>query len=152
MTKSAGILLYQFVHQELEVLLVHPGGPFYQKKDSGVWSIPKGEFTETEDPLSAATREFEEETGIKLSGHFIKLTPVKQKSGKIVYAWALNQSLDAGTIRSNTFEMEWPPRSGKKQSFPEVDKAQWFSTPEAKQKIIASQIPLIAELEMILNA
>ncbi len=146
MKQSAGILLFRNAGQALEVLLVHPGGPFWKNKDAGAWSIPKGEFAEQEAPLAAATREFEEETGINIHGHFIELTPVKQKGGKIVYAWALNKDLDAASIKSNSFEMEWPPRSGKTQRFPEVDRALWCSIPEARQKILASQLPLIEEL------
>jgi predicted NUDIX family NTP pyrophosphohydrolase len=146
MTKSAGILLYRFMDRALEILLVHPGGPFWKNKDEGAWSIPKGEFSENEDPLPAAIREFEEETGTRLSGNFVALCSIKQKAGKLVYAWALNQDLDVSTIKSNSFEMEWPPKSGKKQSFPEVDRAQWFPVLAAKKKIIASQIPLIEEL------
>jgi predicted NUDIX family NTP pyrophosphohydrolase len=150
--KSAGILLYRFHNNLTEVLLVHPGGPFWAKKDLGAWSIPKGEFGPEEDPLDAAKRELEEETGIKAEGYFIELTPVKQKSGKLVYAWALHKDIDPADIRSNSFEMEWPPKSGKKKSFPEIDKASWFNTDEARSKIIDGQAPLINELEAKLNA
>ena len=146
MTKSAGIIAYRFINQTLEILLVHPGGPFWKNKDLGVWSIPKGEFSENEKSLSAARREFQEEVGIELSGDFIELSPIKQKGGKLVYPWAVNQDLDVSIIKSNSFEMEWPPKSGKKQAFPEVDKAQWFSVSDAKKKIIESQIPIIDEL------
>ncbi|WP_276504223.1 NUDIX domain-containing protein [Terrimonas pollutisoli] len=149
--KSAGILLYRFSVGLPEVLLVHPGGPFWAKKDIGAWSIPKGEFEAEEDPLSAAQRELEEETGIKAEGNFIELTPVKQKNGKLVYAWALEKEVDAGSIKSNSFEMEWPPKSGKKKSFPEIDKAAWFGVTEAKEKILAGQVPFINELEMKLG-
>lgn len=145
--KSAGILPYRFVNGAPEVLLVHPGGPFWAKKDAGAWSVVKGEFTDDEEPLAAARREFEEETGVRLKdSRFIPLTPIKQKSGKTVYAWALQTDLDPGNITSNTFEMEWPPSSGKKQSFPEIDKAGWFTIKEAKEKILAAQSPLIDEL------
>ncbi|MEO6733877.1 MAG: NUDIX domain-containing protein [Ferruginibacter sp.] len=150
--KSAGILLYRFDNKLAEVLLVHPGGPFWAKKDLGVWSIPKGEFDEREKPLNAAIREVEEETGIKLTGDFIELVPVKQKSGKVIYAWALEGDIDPATIISNTFEIEWPPKSGKKKVFPEVDKAAWFPMDEAKGKIIAGQVGLINELEIILTS
>jgi predicted NUDIX family NTP pyrophosphohydrolase len=144
--KSAGIILYRFNNNVLQVFLVHPGGPFWIKKDTGAWSVPKGEFEENENPLDAAKREMEEETGIKADGNFIELTPVKQKSGKMVYAWAILKDADPALISSNTFEMEWPPKSGKKKSFPEVDKASWFDVQEAKIKIIEGQRPLLDEL------
>lgn len=144
--KSAGILLYRFSDNLPEVLLVHPGGPFWAKKDIGAWSIPKGEFDTTENPLDAAIREMEEETGVKVSGEFIELNPVKQKSGKIIYTWALQMDIDPVTIRSNDFEIEWPPKSGKKKSFPEIDKAAWFGMEEAKVKIIEGQSPILIEL------
>lgn len=145
--RSAGILLFRFSVNMLEVLLVHPGGPFWAKKDIGAWSIPKGEFEADENPLDAAIREMEEETGVKVSGKFIELTPVKQKGGKIIYTWTLQMDIDPATIRSNDFEMEWPPKSGKKKSFPEIDQAAWFNTNVAKQKIIPGQAPIISELE-----
>lgn len=144
--KSAGILLYRFSNNLPEVLLVHPGGPFWAKKDKGAWSIPKGEFDTTENPLDAAIREMEEETGVKVSGEFIELNPVKQKSGKIIYTWASQMDIDPAKIHSNDFEMEWPPKSGKKKSFPEIDKAAWFSMDEAKVKIIEGQAPILHEL------
>ena len=145
--QSAGILLYRIKSNDLEVFLVHPGGPFWAKKDEGAWSIPKGEFEDEEDPLAAAKREFEEETGLKISGEFIQLDPVKQKSGKMVYAWAVEGDLDPLKIKSNEFEIEWPPKSGKMKSFPEIDKAAWFNLTEAKKKIITGQTGLIKELE-----
>ena len=148
--KSAGILFYRLRKKILNVLLVHPGGPFWAKKDAGSWSIPKGEIEENELPLAAALREVEEETGIKASGNFIELTPVKQKSGKIVYAWAVENDFDAEKITSNHFEMEWPPRSGTKKTFPEIDKAEWFSIEEAETKILSAQLPLIKELQTLL--
>lgn len=148
--KSAGILFYRLRKKILNVLLVHPGGPFWAKKDAGTWSIPKGEIEENELPLAAALREVEEETGIKASGNFIELTPVKQKSGKIVYAWAVENDFDAEKITSNHFEMEWPPRSGTKKTFPEIDKAEWFSIEEAETKILSAQLPLIKELQTLL--
>lgn len=149
--KSAGILLYRFIKQFPEVLLIHPGGPFWIKKDLGAWSIPKGEIEEGENALDAAKRELEEETGIKITGELIELTPVKQ-TNKTVFAWAfeLNPSIDK--IISNTFEMEWPPRSGKFQSFPEIDKAAWFSFEEAKIKVIKAQVQLLEELLSKLKA
>ena len=145
--KSAGILLYRIKKPHLEVFLVHPGGPFWAKKEEGAWSIPKGEFEDNEDALNAAKREFEEETGIAISGEFIPLQPVKQKSGKLVYAWAIEGDIDPATIKSNEFEMEWPPKSGKKKNFPEIDKAGWFDLNEAEQKIISGQSALIKELK-----
>lgn len=145
--KSAGIILYRFSMEQLEVLLVHPGGPFWAKKDMNAWSIPKGEFEEGEDPLEAAKREVQEETGMKVEGKFIELTPVRQKSGKLVLAWAIKGDFDPEKIQSNEFEMEWPPRSGQKKKFPEVDKAGWFTVEEAVKKIIEGQISLIKELE-----
>ena len=151
MTTSAGILLYRFKNKLIEVFLVHPGGPFWAKKDLGAWSIPKGEFTDDEDPLDAAKREFEEETGMQISGNFIALTPVRQKSGKIVYAWAMQKEIDPIEITSNTFEMEWPPRSGQFKKFPEVDRAGWFNIGEAKQKINSAQAGLIDELVLKLR-
>lgn len=130
----------------LEVLLVHPGGPFWARKDYQVWSIPKGEFTDSEDAFEAAKRELEEETGIKGSGKFIALTPIVQKSGKAVFAWALEKNIDPEVIGSNHFSMEWPPGSGIQKKFPEVDKAAWFSITEAKNKIVPAQFALIEEL------
>ena len=150
--KSAGILLYRFSGGRLEILLVHPGGPFWAKKDEGAWSVPKGEFDDTENPLSAAKRELEEETGITAEGNFIELTPVKQKSGKWVYAWVLEKDVDTARIKSNNFEIEWPPKSGKKKSFPEIDKAAWFGLAEAKEKILPGQLPLVNELEIKISS
>jgi predicted NUDIX family NTP pyrophosphohydrolase len=146
MKKSAGILAFK-KDPELQVLLVHPGGPFYRNKDAGSWTIPKGEIDEHEDHLEAAKREFFEETGIMLNGQFMGLQPIKQKSGKQVFCWAIEQEINAGEIVSNFFELEWPPRSGKLQQFPEVDKAAWFTIEEAKTKILEAQIPLLTELE-----
>ena len=151
MKKSAGILFYRFANQELQFFLVHPGGPFWAKKDEGSWSIPKGEIGENESPILAAIREVEEETGIKAAGDFIELRAVKQKNGKIVQAWAQEKNIDAEKFQSNFFEMEWPPRSGIKKSFLEIDRAGWFNQVEAEGKIIPAQIPLIRELVLILN-
>ena len=145
--KSAGILAYRIQQAKVEVFLIHPGGPFWTNKDTGAWSIPKGEFDETEKALDAAIREFKEETGASLpAGNFIALTPIKQKSGKLVYAWAVEADIDASNIQSNSFEAEWPPKSGKWKSFPEVDKAGWFSPYVAKEKINPAQVALIDEL------
>ncbi|HTH81812.1 MAG TPA: NUDIX domain-containing protein [Mucilaginibacter sp.] len=145
--QSAGILLYRNINQQLEVFLVHPGGPFFKNKDEGNWSIPKGEFLDDEEALAAAKREFEEETGQKIvDGNFIKLTPITQKSGKIVHAWAIEGDIDHEVIESNLFEMEWPPKSGKMASFPEVDRAAWFDADTAKIKVNPAQAKLIEEL------
>lgn len=147
--QSAGILLYRTVNNQLEVFLVHPGGPFFKNKDDGAWSIPKGEFLDDEDALIAAKREFLEETGQSVDGNFIKLKPVKLKSGKTVHAWAVEGDIDHEHIESNLFEMEWPPKSGKMTSFAEVDRAAWFEPAVAKVKINPTQIALIDELEPV---
>jgi predicted NUDIX family NTP pyrophosphohydrolase len=143
---SAGILLYKTVQGVLQIFLIHPGGPFFIKKDDGAWSIPKGEIDEGEDPLAAARREFEEETGCRPEGRFIPLSPVKQKGGKTVLSWAAEGECDAAAIRSNTFTLEWPAGSGRMREFPEVDRAGWFTVEEAKQKINPAQAALIDEL------
>lgn len=147
--QSAGILLYRKANNTLQVFLAHPGGPFFKNKDAGVWSIPKGEFEDDEDVLVAAKREFLEEIGRPIDGAFVKLSPVKLKSGKTVHAFAVEGDIDQENIVSNLFEMEWPPRSGKKASFPEIDRAGWFGLDEAKIKVNAAQVALIAELERI---
>ena len=144
--QSAGILVYRIHQGGLQVLLVHPGGPFWVKKDAGAWTVPKGEF-DGEDPLSAARREFLEETGAHVDGDFLPLTPVTQKNGKVVHAWAVEADLDPNQIKSNTFEMEWPPKSGKRREFPEVDKAAWFLPEEGMKKINPAQAGFIRELE-----
>ena len=144
--RSAGILAWRSGADGPEVFLVHPGGPFWKNKDDGAWSIPKGEIDPDEEPLSAAQREFQEETGQKVGGTFTPLTPVKIASGKVIEAWAIEHELDASAIVSNSFEIEWPPRSGKKQAFPEVDRAAWFSGPIALQKITRGQVPLLVQL------
>lgn len=133
-----------------EVLLVHPGGPFFAKKDTGAWSIPKGEFT-NEDPLSAAKREFEEELGIKIDGTFYPMAPIRQKSGKKVYAWAIEADPDLTKFSSNTFTIEWPMKSGKMREFPEIDKAEWFSIEEAKAKLNSGQAGFLDELLKLLQ-
>ena len=145
-THSAGILCYKFSGKQLLLFLIHPGGPFFAKKDLGAWSIPKGEINENENPLDAAKREFKEETSFEIDGNFIELNPVKQNSGKIVHAWALQNELDASKMKSNFFELEWPPNSGKILQFPEADKAEWFTIEDAKKKILKGQLPLIDEL------
>ena len=144
---SAGILLYRFREAKLEVFLVHPGGPFWAKKDTGAWSIPKGEFEENEDPLTAAKREFHEETGFSVSGNFIELSPLKQSGGKLVFAWAIKGDYDAAAIKSNMFSMEWPPRSGKLTQFPEADRAGWFPLEIARNKILKGQANFLNELQ-----
>jgi predicted NUDIX family NTP pyrophosphohydrolase len=144
MRKSAGILLFRKRCEQMEFFLVHPGGPFWKGKEKGAWSIPKGEFTD-EEPLKAALREFEEETGIALKGDLKPLTPVKLKSGKIIYAWALEGDADAEKIRSNYFDLEWPPRSGKRISVPEVDKAGWFATDVAMELLNPYQAAFVQE-------
>ena len=149
--QSAGILLYRNNNARLEVFLVHPGGPFFKNKDEGAWSIPKGEFLD-EDPLLAARREFLEETGQKLvSDKFIALSPIRQKSGKTVVTWAVEGDIDPAAIVSNLFEIEWPPKSGKQASFPEVDRGAWFGVDEAKLKINPAQVALIDELVSVLG-
>ncbi len=149
--KSAGLLMYRHRQGILEVFLVHPGGPFWAKRDAGAWSIPKGEYMPGEDPLEVAKREFQEETGFKASGEFIPLTPRKQPGGKIITAWVLEGDYDASVIKSNTFLMEWPPRSGRQQEFPEVDRAGWFSISVAREKIIKGQSGFLDELTQILK-
>lgn len=153
MRKSAGILLYRYVaNKEVEVFLVHPGGPFWKEKEIGVWTIPKGELEEGEDALQTAKREFAEETGSAIEGNFIALTPVRQKAGKVVMAWAVEGDIDPATIVSNTFPLQWPPKSGKWITVPEVDKGGWFSISEAKEKINPAQAALIDELLTKLNS
>ncbi len=144
---SAGILLHRLRGSGIEVFLVHPGGPFWATKDAGAWSIPKGEFEAGEDPLEAAKREFKEETGFAVEGNFIELTPVKQPGGKVVYAWAVMGDCEAESIKSNTFSLEWPPRSGKRKEFPEVDRAGWFTPEVAREKILKGQLVLLEELK-----
>jgi predicted NUDIX family NTP pyrophosphohydrolase len=147
--KSAGLLLHREKRGSLEVFLVHPGGPFWAKKDDGAWSIPKGEFGADEEPLDAARREFREETGLVVAGEYLPLTPIRQTGGKTVYAWAVRGDADAATAESNTFSMEWPPGSGKMREFPEIDRADWFEIDVAKRKILKSQLPLLEQLEKL---
>ena len=151
-TTSAGILLYRRGPRGIEVFLVHPGGPFWAKKDAGAWSIPKGEYVEGEDPLTAAKREFTEETGITVDGAFAPLEPVKQPGGKIVHAWASEGDGDASTISSNSFTMEWPPKSGRHSAFPEVDRAAWFTIAESKEKLVKGQLSFIEQLSTRLGS
>jgi predicted NUDIX family NTP pyrophosphohydrolase len=145
--RSAGILLYRIAAGAPEVLLVHPGGPFWARKDAGAWSIPKGEYDDAEDPRACALREFEEETGTALpADDLVELGSVKQKGGKVVSAWAAQGDLDAGSVRSNTFTMEWPPRSGRSAEFPEIDRAEWFGVDAAREKLVAAQAEFVDRL------
>jgi predicted NUDIX family NTP pyrophosphohydrolase len=144
--RSAGILLYRRHQGELQVFLVHPGGPYYARKDQGVWSIPKGEYGPEEDALDAAQRELLEETGFAANGPYMTLTPVRQANGKLVQAWAAAGDVDPTQLRSNLFSLEWPPGSGKMRDFPEVDRGAWFSAAQAREKIIAGQAPLLDQL------
>ena len=145
--QSAGLLLYRRSQGRLEVFLVHPGGPFWKTKDQGAWSIPKGEAAEADDLFETAVRELREETGFDATGPAVALPPVKQAGGKTVHAWAMEAELDADAIVSNTFTLEWPPRSGRMQEFPEVDRAAWFDVTEARRRINAGQVPLLDALE-----
>lgn len=151
--ESAGLLMYRRSRGSLEIFLVHPGGPFWARKDLGAWSIPKGEFSADEDPLDAARREFEEETGVRVSasGAFLPLEPVRQRGGKTVHAWAFEGECDPTRVKSNTFSLEWPPRSGRQQEFPEVDRAEWFTLEAAREKILKGQAPLLDELARLLD-
>ena len=149
--RSAGILMYRRPSEGLALLLVHPGGPFWAKKDLGAWSIPKGEYSEGEDALAVAKREFDEETGARPQGEFLPLGQLVQKGRKVVTVWALEGDFDPAALRSNSFEMEWPPRSGRKASFPEVDRAQWFSPEDARAKILESQSEFIDRLLQVLG-
>lgn len=149
---SAGLLMYRIQDGKLQMLLAHPGGPYFQNKEDGAWSIPKGEIEPGEDLLEAAKREFEEETGVHPAGPFIALKPVKQKGGKIVHAWAFKGDCDPRATVSNTFTMEWPPRSGRQMEFPESDRAGFFDVAAAKRKIKAGQAALIEELQRIVDA
>jgi len=142
--------MYRKRQEQIEVFLVHPGGPFWTRKDLGAWSIPKGEFTD-EAPLDAAKREFQEETSFSACGDFQPLAPIRQAGGKIVHAWAVESDCDASAAKSNTFTMEHPPRSGRMRSFPEVDRAAWFPLPQAREKILKSQQPLLDQLENLLG-
>ncbi|MBC7426873.1 MAG: NUDIX domain-containing protein [Bacteroidia bacterium] len=149
--KSAGILLFRLTKNKPEVMLAHPGGPFWKKKEENAWSVPKGEFEDDETPLDAAKREFHEETNLTLKNqNFFQLQPVKRKDGKTVIAFALEEDIDITEIKSNNFSMEWPPKSGKLSEFPEIDRCEWFDLQTARLKINNYQIPLIDELETII--
>lgn len=149
---SAGILLYRIREGTLEVFLVHPGGPFWKKKDLGAWSIPKGEFEDGLDPLSVARGEFHEETGSEIKGDFAALKPLRQPSGKTVYAWAVRGDIDPASIHSNTFAMEWPPHSGKQHEFPEVDRGGWFTIGTAREKLLTGQRGFLDQLQDYLKS
>lgn len=149
---SAGLVMYRMVNGEIEVLLVHPGGPFWRNKDDGAWSIPKGEIEPEEDPLLAAQREFQEEMGIKPAGKFVSLGNVKLKSGKVVHAWAFEGDCDPATIKSNTFSLEWPPKSGKVQQIPEIDKAAFLPIMQARVKINPAQAAFLDRLQTLRQA
>ena len=152
MRRSAGILMYKHRDDELRVLLVHPGGPYWAKKDLGSWSIPKGEYDEGEDPLAAAVREFQEETGRQVKGPFRSLGQITQSNRKTVSACAVEGDFDPRTLKSNLCEIEWPPKSGRKQLIPEADRAEWFSLQEARGKILAGQRPFLDRLESALKS
>jgi predicted NUDIX family NTP pyrophosphohydrolase len=151
MKRSSGVLLFRRREGQLEVFLVHPGGPFWARKDLGAWSIPKGEFEEGEDPLATARREFAEETGSAVEGEFLPLGEVKQPGGKWVSAFALEYDFDTALMKSNTFTLEWPPKSGNSKEFPEVDKCGWFSLPVAREKLLKGQIDFLMRLENSLD-
>jgi len=148
---SAGLILYRMQSGKLEVLLVHPGGPFWSKKDEGAWFVPKGELNVGEEPLAGAKREFEEETGLKPEGEFLALGSVKQKSGKTIVAWAFEGDCDPSSIKSNTFTIEWPPKSGRQQEFPEIDRAGFFTVTQAKAKMHPVEYPLVLRLHELLG-
>jgi predicted NUDIX family NTP pyrophosphohydrolase len=151
-TVSGGILMFRRSQERLEVLLVHPGGPFWRRKDAGAWSIPKGEIAPQEEALAAAVREFVEEMGTVPEGEFLALGELRQAGGKRVVAWALEGDLDPAAIRSNTFALEWPPRSGRTEHFPEIDRAGWFALPEARVKLLKSQQPFLDRLAALVEA
>jgi predicted NUDIX family NTP pyrophosphohydrolase len=149
---SAGLLMYRKREGQLEALLVHLGGPFWKKKESGAWFVPKGEINPGEDELAAAQREFQEETGLVPVGEFLTLGSVKHKSGKTVTAWAFAGDCDPGSLQSNTFEMEWPPKSGKRAQFPEIDRAEFFTIERAREKMHPAEFELLTRLEQLLES
>jgi predicted NUDIX family NTP pyrophosphohydrolase len=144
--QSAGIVLYRIMKNGPEVFLVHPGGPYWSKKDKGAWSIPKGEFKEGDDPLQAAKREFNEETGFSVCGEFRPMRPLRQPGGKLIHAWAVEGNIDASEVKSNVFSLEWPPCSGIIRQFPEVDKGEWFAITDAMEKLLPGQRPFLEQL------
>lgn len=149
--QSAGIIVFRRHHGVLEVLIAHLGGPYWEKKDYRAWSFPKGEIGEGEAPFAAALREFQEETGQSIQGDFVELTPHRNPSGKLVYAWAVEGNLDENEIKSNVFELEWPPGSGTRRQFPEIDRAAWFAVDEAKRRVHKGLVPIFEELEKIIG-
>jgi predicted NUDIX family NTP pyrophosphohydrolase len=150
--RSAGLLIYRIRRTRLEVFLVHPGGPFWERKEENAWSLPKGEYADDEEPLAAARREFREETGFDVpEGEPVELTPVKQPSGKLISAWALEGDFDVARLHSNLFTMEWPPKSGRQQQFPEVDRGGWFDLKQAREKIVNGQADFLGQLEALLR-
>ena len=149
--RSAGIIVYRKRAETIEVLLVHPGGPFWSKRDAGAWSIPKGEYSDDEDAEAAARREFEEETGWTIASDLLPLGEIRQKAGKTVTAFAAEGDFDTASLDSNRFEIEWPPKSGRIAAFPEVDRAGWFALDEAREKIIKGQRPLLDRLEALVG-
>ncbi|MEM8621436.1 MAG: NUDIX domain-containing protein [Actinomycetota bacterium] len=152
-SRSAGLLLYRHRRAEIELLIVHPGGPYWRNKDEGAWSIPKGEYSDDEDSLDAARREFAEELGHPApAGPYVALDVIRQKSGKMVTAWAVEADLDAATINSNTFEIEWPPRSGRTQAFPEVDRAEWCTPSLARLRLVSAQVQFVDRLLAAIDA
>jgi predicted NUDIX family NTP pyrophosphohydrolase len=150
-TTSAGILMYRHGDSGLVVLLVHPGGPFWRNRDIGAWSIPKGELQDGEEPETTARREFAEELGAEATGPLVPLGQIRQRGGKTVLGYALQGEFDVSALRSNDIAIEWPPRSGRTEYFPEIDRAAWFSLPLARQKILAGQLPFLDRLEMLCN-
>lgn len=153
MKRSAGLLMYRIAGDgALQVLLAHPGGPFWARKDDGAWTLPKGEIEPDEAPMDAAIREFAEETGFAVTPPFLPIGEVKQKSGKVVAAWAFAGDCDPARLRSNLCEVEWPPRSGRRQSYPELDRVEWFAPDAARRKILPAQAPFIDRLEQALAA
>lgn len=148
---SAGLLVYRRRDGALEVLLVHPGGPFWAHRDLGAWSIPKGEIGVAEQPLNAAQREFQEETGFTVAGEFLQLPAIRQPGGKVVLAWAVEGNCDPAQLRSNTFPLEWPPRSGRMQEFPEIDRAAWFAMDEARRRILPGQAGFLDQLAALVT-
>jgi len=150
--RSAGLLPFRLAPGGLQVLLVHPGGPLWAKRDAGAWSLPKGEIEPGEEPLAAAVREVEEETGFRLDGPYLPLGELRQRGGKRVVAWAVVADVDPAALRSGVFALEWPPRSGRLREFPEVDRAAWFDLPEARRRLLASQLPFLDGLERLVAA
>lgn len=149
--RSAGLLMFRRATGGVELLLAHPGGPFWARRDDGAWTLPKGEIGDGEEPLATALREFEEETGHAPAGPFLPLGSVRQKGGKEVWAWAFEGDFDPGRLRCNTFEIEWPPRSGRHQSFPEVDRVGWFDGEQARRKLLPAQVPFVDRLLALLQ-